>query len=231
MRIAVIPARGGSKRIPRKNIKLFHGKPMIAYAIAAALASKVFDRVIVSTDDHEIAKVAQAFGAEVPFIRPLELADDYTPTVPVIAHAIRECQNMGWEIKEVCCIYPGAPFISMTDLCVAHEQLLSTGAQYAFPVTGFPSPIQRALRRLPGGAVKPFQPEHTATRTQDLEPCYFDVGQFYWGRKQAWLDGLNIHQNGTVIVIPEWRVVDIDTSSDWERAELIYLALLAKELV
>ena len=231
MRIAVIPARGGSKRILRKNIKLFHGKPMIAYAITAAFASKMFDRVIVSTEDEEIAKVAQAFGAEVPFIRPLELADDHTPTVPVIAHAITECQNMGWEIKEVCCIYPSVPFISMTDLCVAHEQLLSTGAQYVFPVTGFPSPIQRALRRLPGGAVKPFQPEHTGTRTQDLEPCYFDVGQFYWGRKQAWLDGLNIHQNGTVIVIPEWRAVDIDTPSDWERAELVYLALLSKELV
>jgi pseudaminic acid cytidylyltransferase len=231
MRIAVIPARGGSKRIPRKNIKLFHGKPMIAYAINAALASKMFDRVIVSTDDDEIAKVAQAFGAEVPFIRPLELADDHTPTVPVIAHAITECQNMGWEVKEACCIYPGVPFISMTDLCAAHEQLLSSSAQYVFPVTGFPSPIQRALRRLPGGAVKPFQPEHASTRTQDLEPCYFDVGQFYWGRKQAWLDGLNIHQNGTAIVIPEWRVVDIDTLSDWERAELVFLALMAKGLV
>jgi pseudaminic acid cytidylyltransferase len=225
MRIAVIPARGGSKRIPRKNIKLFHGKPMIGYAISAALDSKVFDKVIVSTDDDEIAKVARAFGAEVPFTRPVELADDHTPTVPVIAHAITACQNMGWDVKEVCCIYPGVPFISTRDLCTAYEQLLSSGAHYVFPVTGFPSPIQRALRRLPGGAVKPFQPEHAATRTQDLEPCFFDVGQFYWGKTSAWLQGLNLHMNGVTLVIPEWRVVDIDTLADWQRAELLYATL------
>jgi len=231
MRIAVIPARGGSKRIPRKNIKPFHGKPMIAYAVTAALDSKVFDKVIASTDDDEIAQVAQVYGAEVPFVRPAELADDHTPTVPVIAHAITACQDMGWDVQDVCCIYPGVPFISTKDLRTAHKQLLTTGARYVFPVTGFPSPIQRALRRLPDGSVKPFQPEHSATRTQDLEPGYFDVGQFYWGRKQAWLDGLNIHLNGTTLVIPEWRVVDIDTPADWERAELVYSALFAKGLV
>jgi pseudaminic acid cytidylyltransferase len=231
VKIAVIPARGGSKRIPRKNIKSFHGKPMIAYAIGAALASKVFDRVIVSTDDSEIAEVAKAYGAELPFVRPPELADDHTPTVPVIGHAIRVCDQLGWGVEDVCCIYPGVPFISTDDLRSSHEQLVSTGANYVFPVTGFPSPIQRALRRLSDGTVHPFQPEHTATRTQDLEPGYFDVGQFYWGRKQAWLDGLNIHLNGTTLLIPEWRVVDIDTPSDWERAELVYSALFAEGLV
>lgn len=231
MRIAVIPARGGSKRIPRKNIKPFHEKPMISYAIGAALASKVFDRVIVSTDDAEIAGVAQAFGAELPFVRPPELADDHTPTVPVIAHAIRTCEEFGWNIEDVCCIYPGVPFISTDDLRIAHSQLQTTNANYVFPVTSFPSPIQRALRRLPDGAVCPFQPEHVATRTQDLEPGYFDVGQFYWGRKQAWLDGLNIHLNGTTILIPEWRVVDIDTLADWERAELLYATLSDKGLL
>lgn len=225
MKLAVIPARGGSKRIPRKNIKLFHGKPMIAYAVTAALVSKAFDKVIVSTDDDEIAQVAQAYGAEVPFVRPAELADDHTPTVPVIAHAIAECQNMGWDVEEVCCIYPGVPFISTKDLCAAHEQLMSTGAQYVFPVTGYPSPIQRALRRLPDGSVKPFQPEHAATRTQDLEPYYFDVGQFYWGKTSAWLQGLNLHLNGVTLMIPEWRVVDIDTPADWERAELLFATL------
>ena len=231
MKIAVIPARGGSKRIPRKNIKSFHGKPMIAYAIGAALASKVFDRVIVSTDDSEIAEVAKAYGAELPFVRPPELADDHTPTVPVIGHAIRVCDQLGWGVEDVCCIYPGVPFISTDDLRSSHEQLVSTGANYVFPVTGFPSPIQRALRRLSDGTVHPFQPEHTATRTQDLEPVFFDVGRFYWGRKQAWLDGLNIHLNGTTLLIPEWRVVDIDTPSDWERAELVYSALFAEGLV
>lgn len=231
MRLAVIPARGGSKRIPRKNIKSFHGKPMIGYAILAALASKVFDRVIVSTDDAEIAEVAKAYGAELPFVRPAELADDHTPTVPVIAHAIRNCDELGWDVEEVCCIYPGVPFISISDIRVAHQQLVSSGANYVFPVTGFPSPIQRALKRLPNGAVHPFQPEYAATRTQDLEPGYFDVGQFYWGRKQAWLDGLNIHLNSSTLVIPEWRVVDIDTPADWERAELVYSAFFTKGIV
>lgn len=201
---------------------------MIVYAIAAAIASESFDRVIVSTDDEEIAQVARERGAEVPFMRPPELADDHTPTVPVIAHAITECQSIGWDVQEVCCIYPGVPFISTADLRMAREQLLTSGAHYVFPVTGFPSPIQRALRRLPDGTVKPFQPEHAATRTQDLEPGYFDVGQFYWGRASSWLAGLNIHLNGTTLVIPEWRVVDIDTPADWERAELLYAALANK---
>lgn len=231
MRLAVIPARGGSKRIPRKNIKPFHGKPMIAYAIESAFASEVFDRVIVSTEDEEIAQVAREYGAEVPFMRPLALADDYTPTVPVIAHAITACQNMGWNPQEVCCIYPGVPFISVRDLRIAHEQLLITGANYVFPVTGFPSPFQRALCRLPDGSVKPFQPEYVATRTQDLEPGYFDVGQFYWGKTSAWLRGLNLHLNGITLVIPEWRVVDIDTPADWERAELLYSTLLKNRLL
>ena len=228
MRLAVIPARGGSKRIPRKNIKSFHGKPMIGYAIAAAIASELFDRVIVSTDDEEIAEVAKERGAEVPFLRPPELSDDHTPTVPVIAHAITACQSIGWDVQEVCCIYPGVPFISTKDLSAAYEQLRATDAHYIFPVTGFPSPIQRALRRLPDGSVSPFQPEYAATRTQDLELGYYDVGQFYWGRASSWLDGLNIHLNGITLVIPEWRVVDIDTPADWERAELLFESFAKK---
>jgi pseudaminic acid cytidylyltransferase len=231
MRLAVIPARGGSKRIPRKNIKYFHGKPMIAYAINAALASKVFDKVIVTTDDPEIMQIAQNYGAEIPFVRPAELADDHTPTVPVIAHAIRACNQMGWDVEDVCCIYPGVPFISIDDLRAAHKQLIATSAQYVFPVTGFPSPIQRALRRLSDGSVRPFQPEYVATRTQDLEPGFFDVGQFYWGKTSAWLRGLNLHLNGVTHVIPEWRVIDIDTPADWERAELLYATLADKGLV
>lgn len=231
MKLAVIPARGGSKRIPRKNIKPFDGKPMIAYAIAAAVTSKLFDRVIVSTDDEEIAQVARKHGAEVPFMRPSELADDLTPTVPVVAHAIQSCMRMGWDVQEICCIYPGVPFISTTDLRMAHAQMLASGVHYVFPVTGFPSPIQRALRRLADTTVSPFQPEYASTRTQDLEHAYFDVGQFYWGRKRAWLDGMNIHLNGATLLIPEWRVVDIDTQADWDRAELFYSALFAKGLL
>ncbi len=228
MKIAVIPARGGSKRIPRKNIKLFHGRPMISYAIDAAIRSGVFDRVIVSSDDDEIITVALNCGAEVPFLRPKELADDYTPTVPVIAHAISACIDLGWDINFACCIYPGVPFIAIEDLLLSHEILCQGKKNYVFPVTNFPSPIQRALRRANNGRVQPFQPENAATRTQDLEHGYFDAGQFYWGPTSSWLGGLNIHLTGHSIVIPEWRVVDIDTLADWERAELVYEALLNK---
>ena len=231
MKIAIIPARGGSKRIPRKNIKQFHGLPMIVYAIRAALNSGAFDRVVVSSDDAEIIHIAQEFGADVPFIRPIELADDHTPTVPVIAHAIEACRLLGWDVEEVCCIYPGVPFISEDDIRNAYHQLQSSGAHYVFPVTVFASPIQRALRRLPDGSVKSFQPEYATTRTQDLELGFFDVGQFYWGKTEAWLQGLNIHLNGNTFVIPEWRVVDIDTLDDWKRAELIYSVLIDKGLV
>jgi pseudaminic acid cytidylyltransferase len=227
MRLAIIPARGGSKRIPRKNIKPFAGKPMIAYAIHAALASKAFDQVVVSTDDQEIAAISREAGAQVPFMRPAELADDHSPTVPVIAHAIAACDGLGWWADQVCCIYPGVPLIRSADLVEALDLLDAGGTDYTFPVTGFPSPIQRALRRGADGTTRPFHPEHVNTRTQDLEPAYHDAGQFYWGRREAWLAGLNIHANGRSIVLPEWRVVDIDTPADWTRAEALYQALAA----
>lgn len=219
MRIAIIPARGGSKRIPRKNIRAFAGKPMISYAIGAARQSGVFDHVLVSTDDVEIAAVSRDHGAETPFSRPAELADDHTPTVPVISHGITACRALGWDVDAVCCIYPGVPFLEPADLVTGLELLEAGSAEYAFPVVAFPSPVQRALRRLPDGTTRPLQPEHASTRTQDLEPAYFDAGQFYWGRAAAWTRGLNIHQHGCTLVLPEWRVIDIDTPDDWDRAE------------
>jgi pseudaminic acid cytidylyltransferase len=218
-RLAVIPARGGSKRIPRKNIKMFAGKPMIAYAIEAGLATGIFDRVIVSTDDQEIAEISLLAGAEVPFVRPLELSDDMTPTVPVITHAIESCKALGWQVNSVCCIYPCVPFIEPADIAAALDLLESGVAPYAFPVTSFPSPIQRALKRDSNARVTPFNPQYVNVRSQDLEPAYQDTGQFYWGTAHAWLNGLNIHANGATIIIPEWRVVDIDTPDDWRRAE------------
>ncbi len=225
--IAVIPARGGSKRIPRKNIRPFAGKPMIAYAIEAALQSALFDHVVVSTDDAEIGDTARNFGARTPFTRPANLADDFTPTVPVVAHAIEACKTLGWDVRIACCIYPGVPFITVDDL-QAGLLLLETGAApYAFPVTGFPSPIQRALRRESDGRVAPFDAAYVSVRTQDLEPAYHDAGQFYWGRADAWLSGLGIHANGATIVLPEWRVVDIDTPADWQRAEALFRATTA----
>jgi len=222
--LAVIPARGGSKRIPRKNIKPFAGKSMIAYAIEAALASGTFDRVVVSTDDQEIADVARASGAQVPFMRPASLSDDYTPTVPVIAHAIGACEAAGISIGNVCCIYPGVPMLDPADLRTALEVLLAGGTDYVFPVAPYPAAIQRALKRAADGTTRPFHPEHATTRTQDLEPGFYDAGQFYWGLRNAWMDGLTLHTHGKTIVLPEWRVVDIDTPDDWTRAELLYEA-------
>lgn len=225
MRLAVIPARGGSKRIPRKNIRDFAGKPMIAYAIDAARNCPAIDRVIVSTDDPEIADIARRYGAETPFARPADLADDHTPTVPVIAHAVAACQALGWDVTYACCIYPGVPLIDPGDIVAAFDLLESRDAQgFAFPVTPFPSAIQRALRIDAAGAVSPFNSDHVATRTQDLEPAFYDAGQFYWGSAQAWRDGLAIHANASVIVLPEWRVVDIDTPDDWDRAERLFRA-------
>lgn len=217
MKVAVIPARGGSKRIPRKNVKDFCGRPMIAYAIDAARRTGVFDRVVVSTDDDEIAAIALTAGAEVPFRRPAELADDFTPTVPVIAHA---AAALG-DVASVCCIYPAVPLLDPADI-VRAEALAQDG--YAFPVARFPSAIQRALRRDESGAVMPFDPGHVETRTQELEPAYLDAGQFYWASAAAWLAGLAVHSHARTIVIPEWRVVDIDTPDDWDRAERLYRA-------
>ena len=230
MNLAIIPARGGSKRIPRKNIRPFAGKPMIAYAIEAALGCEAIERVMVSTDDDEIAQIAIDFGAEVPFRRPPELADDFTPTVPVIAHAIAACRDLGWSVERACCIYPGVPLIRTQDLADALALLDAHGsAGYTFPVAEFPSAIQRALRLAPDGALAPFDPEHVTTRTQDLEPGYYDAGQFYWGAAETWLSGQAIHPNGRAIVLPGWRVVDIDTPEDWDRAERLYRSLADTE--
>jgi pseudaminic acid cytidylyltransferase len=226
MRVAVIPARGGSKRIPRKNIKPFAGKPMIAYAIEAAQASGLFEHILVSTDDGEIAEIAQQWRAEIPFIRPSDLADDYTGTVPVIAHAIEALQQQKWEIEYVCCIYPAVPLIQVSDIQDALELLKSRNSGYTFPVAEFPSAVQRALRRCGNGRMQPFYPENEACRTQDLEPSYYDAGQFYWGNVQTWMTGSGIHSEGTGLVIPNWRVVDVDTQDDWERAELLYKVLV-----
>ncbi|MDI1293631.1 MAG: pseudaminic acid cytidylyltransferase [Methylobacter sp.] len=224
MRIAIIPARGGSKRIPRKNIKPFYGKPMIAWAIETARASGLFEHIVVTTDDAEISALARTWGTETPFVRPAELADDYTPTVPVVAHAIGACQSLGWQVDQVCCIYPAVPFMQSTDLVAALQMLETNDTDYVFPVAAYPSAIQRALRQLPNGLMAPFYSQYASTRTQDLELAYYDVGQFYWGRSQAWLEGKNVHQYGMGLVIPSWRVVDIDNTEDWHRAELMYAA-------
>lgn len=225
MRVAIIPARGGSKRIPRKNIKEFCGKPMIAYSIKAAQESKLFDRIIVSTDDEEIANIARSYGAEVPFIRPKELSCDHTTTTPVIAHAIQALQKHS-VIHSICCIYATAPFIRAEDINNTYNALITHNKQYAFPVTTFPFPIFRGVKRDDTGNIEMFWPEHFATRSQDLEEAYHDVGQFYWGTPDAWLSNTPIFSDvATTIVLPRHLVQDIDTLEDWYRAELMHKAL------
>jgi pseudaminic acid cytidylyltransferase len=221
MTIAIIPARGGSKRIPRKNIKLFRGKPIIQYSIQAAKDSGLFEHIVVSTDDSEIATIANQCGAETPFIRPQELADDYSDTVSVMVHGIKSCISLGWEFSFACCIYPCAPFIRVEDISNSLAAMNSVDAEFCFPLAHFQSPIQRALKIDGVGRISPFYPEFEATRTQDLSPAYYDAGQFYWGKTEAWLSGKPIHSHGLGFLIPSWRAVDIDTIDDWDRAEIM----------
>lgn len=226
MRLAIIPARGGSKRIPRKNIKPFGGKPMIAWSIAAAQQSGFFDRIIVSTDDAEIAQVAKAHGAEAPFVRPPELSDDHTGTIPVIAHAIAWQNAQGQTVNQACCIYATAPFVQAADLQRGLQTLQSSGADYAFSVTSYAFPIQRAIRITAQQRVEMFQPEHFGTRSQDLEEAWHDAGQFYWGEASAWLAGKPVFSHDAApVLLPRHRVQDIDTPEDWQRAEWLFKAM------
>lgn len=223
MRLAVIPARGGSKRIPRKNIKPFLGKPIIAYSIEAALKSACFDRVIVSTDDDEIAAVAEKYGAEVPFRRPAELSNDYCATTTVIQHAINWMESRGSVPRHVCCLYATAPFITAANLRTGYEALIASDVAYVFSATSFPFPIQRAIKLDSQGNVSMFQPEHYLTRSQDLEPAYHDAGQFYWGKADSFKNDLPVFTSGAkVVMLPRSMVQDIDTVEDWEQAELLY---------
>lgn len=229
MILAVIPARGGSKRIPRKNIRDFCGKPILAYSIAAARESGLFDRVMVSTDDTEIAEVARAHGAEVPFLRPVELADDFTGTNAVVKQAIAWHIEKGLAVTHACCLYATAPFVTAEDLRTAHQMLVDSGQAYVFSVARYAYPIQRALRLLPGGGVEMFEPQHRHTRSQDLEPAYHDAGQFYWGTAQAFLDELpTFAPHSLAFILPAHRVQDIDTEEDWRRAELLFRAWQAE---
>lgn len=226
MKLAIIPARGGSKRIPRKNIKSFCGKPMIAWSIEAARLAGCFDRIIVSTDDTEIADVASSHGAEVPFMRPPELSDDHTGTIPVIAHAVDWLNRSAGPIGFACCLYATAPFVQAEDLQRGFEVLKSSGADYAFSVTSYAFPIQRAIRITTDQRVEMFSPEHFNTRSQDLEEAFHDAGQFYWGRAAAWLAGKSLFsRDAAPVLLSRHRVQDIDTPEDWERAEWLFKAM------
>jgi pseudaminic acid cytidylyltransferase len=225
-KIAVIPARGGSKRIPRKNIKNFHGKPLIAYSIETALASNLFDRIIVSTDDMEIADIAKHYGAAVPFMRPKELADDYSGTTDVEKHALLYYKEQGEEFDYVCLIYPTAPFLREEYLRESYEKLrLSKDAVYSFSSTSMPYPFQRSFKLRNDGRCEMFFPEYYESRSQDLEESYHDAGQFYWTDLSRIEDreGLVIFSDVSIpIILPRHLVVDIDTPEDWDLAEKLF---------
>ncbi len=224
MRLAVIPARGGSKRVPRKNVRMFAGQPMIAWPVRAALASGCFDHVVVSTDDPEIAELATQLGAIVPFVRPPELADDHTGLISVLRHAIRQMQCISDDL--VCCLYATAAFVEPIDLRVGLEYLETHGCDFCVAVTPFRAPIDRAMKLTSGGRLTMLDPNRYQARSQDLEPRYHDAGQFCWGRASAWLSSDNVYQSRCVgVVVPGLRAHDIDTEEDWTHAEIIFEAL------
>lgn len=230
MRFAVIPARGGSKRIPGKNIWSFHGRPIIEWSLTTAIASKLFDRVIVSTDDLAIAAEAKRVGAEVPFMRPEDISDDHATTLDVMQHAVEWFVDHDMRPSSVCCVYPTAPFVRSVDLERGLVQLESSDVDYVFPVTTFSFPIQRALKRDEEGRVSLFHPEHEKTRSQDLEEAWHDAGQFYWGTASAFLEKRPLMSGRSIgIELPRERVQDIDTEEDWRLAELMFAALIARD--
>jgi len=225
-RVAIIPARGGSKRIPNKNIKEFCGKPIIAWSIEAALKSQCFDSLLVSTDNSQIAEVAVQYGASVPFLRPERLADDHTPTQPVIEHAIKWINEHNNPVDYACCIYPTAPFLSADDLQKGWETIRSGYYNYAFSITSYAFPIQRAIKIPKTGGVAMFYPEHMTSRSQDLEQAWHDAGQFYWGTAHSWLKNEPIFDKFSApIKVDRHKVQDIDTLEDWIHAEWLFKAI------
>jgi pseudaminic acid cytidylyltransferase len=223
MKVAIIPARGGSKRIPKKNIKEFNGKPVIAWSIIAAQESMLFDHIIVSTDDEEIKSISENYGAKAPFYRPSKLSDDYTATAPVIAHAINKLNRLfEKKVSYACCIYPCSPMLKASNLINAFNILEESKQNFVYPVTEFSHSIYRSMIKNSKGKMEFLYPNHEQTRTQDLVKTFHDAGQFYWGRADAWLKGRKMHTDAVGMEIPSYLAADIDTIDDWKRAELLY---------
>lgn len=223
--IAIIPARGGSKRVPRKNIKDFLGKPIIAYSVEAAIESRVFDEVMVSTDDPEIAGIAKQFGASVPFFRSQELATDTAMTVPVLIDVIREYERRGQLFDQLCCFYPCAPFVCSYRLKEAMSKLEDTGCDCVFPIVKFSYPPQRCLV-IRDGKTAMLHPEYYNARSQDLAHYYHDAGQFYCIKKEALFREKRLMcANTQSVILSELEVQDIDTDEDWKIAEMKYRLL------
>ena len=230
--VAIIPARGGSQRIPKKNIRDFCGRPIIAWSIETAKNSQLFDRILVSTDDPQIAEVAQRYGAEVPFIRPASLSGNIIGVLPVVQHAVQYLIESGFEISMACMIYATAPFLRVRDLMRGRKVLLENDCDYVLSVTEFPYPIQRALKFTENGRLAMIQPEHILTRSQNLELTFHDAGQFCWGASQAWLAALPIlNETTSPVVLPRYLVQDIDTEEDWERATWMFKTLKREKVI
>jgi N-acylneuraminate cytidylyltransferase len=224
--IAIIPARGGSKRIPRKNVREFCGKPLIAWSIDAARRCPEIEQVYVSTDDDEIAEVASLAGALVPFLRPKSLADDFSGTTAVVQHAVGWLKERGHVIGEVCCLYATAPLVRPEDLSEGLRVLRATACDYAFSVTTFDYPIQRALSYENDGRIAPLYSEHRSTRSQDLPESVHDAGMFYWAMDKTWQAAREVFSSASRgVKLPRYRVQDIDTEEDWERASLMFRVL------
>lgn len=225
--VAVIPARGGSKRIPGKNVRRFAGRPVIEYAVAAARDSGLFDRIVVSTDSDAIAAAAEAAGAEVPFRRDAGLADDFATTAAVLADALERLGGAG-AVSHACCIYPAAPFLRPEDLRAGWDVVRTPGTLSAFAVTAYPGPIQRALRIGDDGTLRMVWPEHRDTRSNDLPQAWRDAAQFYWVDAALFLRERVLYgETSRPVPIPRHRAHDIDTEEDWQLAELVYGALHA----
>jgi len=220
--LCIIPARGGSKRIPRKNIKSFMGKPIIAYSIEAALNSGLFEEVMVSTDDVEIAKIGRKYGAVVPFMRSENTADDFATTVNVLLEVLEDYRKLGKKFENICCIYPTAPFVTEVKLAEAFKKLSTENLNAVFPVIPFSYPIQRALK-IKNNKLKFFYPEFENSRSQDLEKAYHDAGQFYFLQSRSFLEHKTIFSENTgAICIDELEAQDIDNKTDWKIAEIKY---------
>ena len=220
MNLAIIPARGGSKRIQKKNIKLFHGKPIISYSILTALSSGLFERVIVSSDDDHIIDVSKEYGAEVLSKRSKELSDDFTPINEVIKDVLSELGKDADKYKNICCIYACSPFITSDDLKNSLNLMSESLALSCIPVAEFNSSPQRAFKIEEGNKLKWAYPEFRLARTQDLEKNYYDIGAFAWASKEKWNTG-DI-SDGVAYKVPNNTYIDIDTLEDWEKAELLY---------
>ena len=221
MIFSIIPARGESQRIKKKNIKKFYSKPILYWTIKVLKQSNLFSKIVLTTDDNQIKKIGKQLGFDYIISRPSNLADNFTPTKPVIEHAIRVL-NKKFKIKYVCCVYPCNPFLNSSDLKKSFKTLKKNKSNFIFPIAEYEHPIQRAFRIDKKNKLIFFRKKNELTRTQDLVKSYHDVGQFYWGHVSNWLSKKKMHSNGIGLIIPKWRAVDIDNVQDWKRAELLF---------